>query len=309
MDHRLLYGTVWRADDRRHRGLQYLRPTTHLGRRGARSPHRLALRQRARRDRQDRRPGDEERHRPRSCETALRQSRHARRDHGSDVQGVAASGLRRDIGALWFADGKAVAALCAAQGTPLSVSAAAHLPAGLATPEPLTLFRLEGPQASVDERLSALRRALAPFESGEALAPDYAVRCGRPSVMSCRSCRRRTPPSGVFQSSRRVRPNLSISSCGSFRRAITTTGAAASSGYRLRRRAMPARRSSARALKEAGNGQTIGHATLVRAPDDVRNRVDVFEPLAAPLHKLTRDIKSSFDPDGILNPGRMYAGI
>ena len=63
------------------------------------------------------------------------------------------------------------------------------------------------------------------------------------------------------------------------------------------------------ALKEAGNGQTIGHATLVRAPDEVRRTVDVFEPLAPPLLKLTRDIKSSFDPDGILNPGRMYAGI
>ena len=63
------------------------------------------------------------------------------------------------------------------------------------------------------------------------------------------------------------------------------------------------------ALAQAGNGQAIGHATLVRAPDDVRRAVDVFEPLAAPLLKLTKDIKASFDPDGILNPGRMYAGI
>ena len=52
-----------------------------------------------------------------------------------------------------------------------------------------------------------------------------------------------------------------------------------------------------------------GHATLVRAPDDVRNAVDVFQPLPAPLIALTRKLKESFDPAGILNPGRMYAGI
>jgi glycolate oxidase FAD binding subunit len=52
-----------------------------------------------------------------------------------------------------------------------------------------------------------------------------------------------------------------------------------------------------------------GHATLIRAPDAVRNAVDVFQPLAGPLIDLTRKLKASFDPAGILNPGRMYPGI
>ena len=52
-----------------------------------------------------------------------------------------------------------------------------------------------------------------------------------------------------------------------------------------------------------------GHATLVRAPDDVRNAVDVFQPLPEPLMALTRKLKESFDPAGILNPGRIYAGV
>jgi glycolate oxidase FAD binding subunit len=52
-----------------------------------------------------------------------------------------------------------------------------------------------------------------------------------------------------------------------------------------------------------------GHATLVRAADSVRNAVDVFEPLAAPLMALTRKLKTTFDPAGILNPCRMYPGI
>ena len=39
-----------------------------------------------------------------------------------------------------------------------------------------------------------------------------------------------------------------------------------------------------------------GHATLVRAPDDLRARVDVFEPLPPRARALTRGVKASFDP-------------
>ena len=52
-----------------------------------------------------------------------------------------------------------------------------------------------------------------------------------------------------------------------------------------------------------------GHATLVRASDDVRLSVPVFEPQPAPVMALSRRLKEAFDPEGILNPGRMYAGI
>jgi glycolate oxidase FAD binding subunit len=52
-----------------------------------------------------------------------------------------------------------------------------------------------------------------------------------------------------------------------------------------------------------------GHATLVRAPAEIRAQVDVFEPQADPVMALTRGIKASFDPAGILSPGRMYAGL
>jgi glycolate oxidase FAD binding subunit len=52
-----------------------------------------------------------------------------------------------------------------------------------------------------------------------------------------------------------------------------------------------------------------GHATLVRAEPQVRAAVDVFQPLEAGLDKLSRRLKATFDPAGILNPGRMYAGM
>jgi glycolate oxidase FAD binding subunit len=52
-----------------------------------------------------------------------------------------------------------------------------------------------------------------------------------------------------------------------------------------------------------------GHATLIRAESQARAVIDVFQPLDAPLMALTAALKQAFDPVGILNPGRMYAGI
>jgi glycolate oxidase FAD binding subunit len=52
-----------------------------------------------------------------------------------------------------------------------------------------------------------------------------------------------------------------------------------------------------------------GHATLIRAAPEVRAAVEVFQPLEPGLEKLSRRLKAAFDPAGILNPGRMYAGF
>jgi len=56
-------------------------------------------------------------------------------------------------------------------------------------------------------------------------------------------------------------------------------------------------------------GKYGGHATLVRASDALRTSVSVFEPLAAPLAALTARVKQSFDPQRILNRGRMYPEV
>ena len=52
-----------------------------------------------------------------------------------------------------------------------------------------------------------------------------------------------------------------------------------------------------------------GHATIIRADADIRARVPVFQPQAPGLHALSRRLKESFDPLGILNVGRMTAGV
>jgi len=52
-----------------------------------------------------------------------------------------------------------------------------------------------------------------------------------------------------------------------------------------------------------------GHATLVRAPAAVRASVDVFAPEDKATRALAKRVKESFDPKGVLNPGRMWAGV
>jgi glycolate oxidase FAD binding subunit len=41
----------------------------------------------------------------------------------------------------------------------------------------------------------------------------------------------------------------------------------------------------------------------------VRAAVDVFQPEEPGVRALSRRIKESFDPRGVLNPGRIWAGV
>lgn len=50
-----------------------------------------------------------------------------------------------------------------------------------------------------------------------------------------------------------------------------------------------------------------GHAVLFRAPESLRCREGAFAPLPPALLALHRRLKKTFDPQGILNPGRLYA--
>ena len=49
-----------------------------------------------------------------------------------------------------------------------------------------------------------------------------------------------------------------------------------------------------------------GHATLFRGDP---GEDEVFQPLAAPVLHLHRRLKATFDPHGVFNPGRLYAGL
>jgi len=59
------------------------------------------------------------------------------------------------------------------------------------------------------------------------------------------------------------------------------------------------------ATVQAAAAAAGGHATLFRASDKPR---DVFHPLPEPLMRLHHRLRRTFDPAGILNPGRLHAG-
>ncbi len=52
-----------------------------------------------------------------------------------------------------------------------------------------------------------------------------------------------------------------------------------------------------------------GHTTLLRGSPVLRLAEDVFQPQPPELQRLTKSLKHNFDPDGVLNPGRMYEGL
>ena len=54
-----------------------------------------------------------------------------------------------------------------------------------------------------------------------------------------------------------------------------------------------------------------GHATLVhnKPADSGQHADEVFQPLPGGMMRLHQRLKAAFDPQGILNPGHMYAGL
>jgi glycolate oxidase FAD binding subunit len=48
---------------------------------------------------------------------------------------------------------------------------------------------------------------------------------------------------------------------------------------------------------------------LLRASDTLRGAERVVPDEAAPLARITRQVKAAMDPAGVLNPGRLYAGM
>ena len=62
-------------------------------------------------------------------------------------------------------------------------------------------------------------------------------------------------------------------------------------------------------LVRAAIGAMGGHATLIRAPAAVRAAAEVFTPEEPAVAALTKRVRESFDPNRVLNPGRMWAGV
>ena len=210
------------------------------------------------------------------------------------------------------AAGKAMTAAMTCYG---DVSAAAHVPAAAAERiaatasghAAVTAFRLEGVAPSVAQRKTVLEQVMAPFgvlavlEEGPSRAFWSAVRDVTPFAAD--------GPSG----GRDVWRISTVPTQGPAVGVALARGANAEVLYDwaggLVWAALPASGDAQAPLVRAAVAAAGGHATLIRAPAAVRAAVEVFTPESPPLAALTARIRKSFDPQGVLNPGRMWAGV
>ncbi len=212
-------------------------------------------------------------------------------------------------------DATARNAMSAATGSYADVSAAAHLPAAAAARiaeiaaarTPVTIFRLEGVAPSVADRKTVLEKLLAPFGSLGALDE--------------------TASRSLWRAVRDVTPFAATGPSGArdVWRISTAPTAAPALGRALAEQAdaellydwagglvwaaLPAANDAHAPLVRAAVAPAGGHATLIRAPAAVRAAVDVFMPEPPGLAALSARVRHSFDPQGVLNAGRMWAGL
>jgi len=197
----------------------------------------------------------------------------------------------------------AVATLSAALGSPYEVTGAAYLPAGIGKPA-RALIRVEGFESSVVYRLDALRKLVA------GAAPAAILR-GEDHVALWRAVRDAAPlvaprDEAVWRIS--VAPSKAPRVMAAIGEVIGACRALHDWGGGLIWIALPAAGDAGAGPIRAAVAAVGGHATLVRADEGLRARIDVFTPPAPALAPIVAGIKASFDPDRILNPGLMHAG-
>jgi glycolate oxidase FAD binding subunit len=204
--------------------------------------------------------------------------------------------------------------MAAAMGSFADVSAAAHLPAEVAADVPatasagaaITALRLEGVAPSVVQRKAVLETLLGAFGSLATLEEAasrslwQAVRDVTPFAAGPRGhqdiWRVSTAPSRGADIGRALVDKAGGEILYDWAGGLVWA-------------ALPRADDAHAPLVHAAVAGSGGHATLIRAPAAVRAKVEVFMPEPAPLAALTQRVRKGFDPQGVLNPGRMWAGV
>ncbi len=218
---------------------------------------------------------------------------------------VVLDGLRDDGAVRVMADGL---------NSPHEVSAAAHLPALIAgraaipaiagSGAGVTLLRLEGHGPSVRFRADALARALGAtrlLDDADSRAIWAAIGSVQPLLAGPERLIWRLCPT----------PNLGASAMAEIAAALPGSEGYYDWGGGLLWISLDPELTGpdgGAAAVRAALGRFGGHASLLRAPEPVRRVVAVFDPPDRALGSLTRRVKASFDPHGILNPGRLHEG-
>ncbi len=219
----------------------------------------------------------------------------------------------RTVLVLGLDDGAASMAMAKALGSAHEVSSAAHLPAAAAkrskvsyvagAGRAVTAIRIEGPGPSVEHRGRALRELL----KGKGEVEELHSENSRTLWREVRDAALLGPLDGRQVWRLSVPP---LAGAAVALRLIQELDGAAfyDWGGGLVWLAIEARPDAGhQAVRAAVAGD--GHATLMRAADEVRAQVPVFEPLAPRLGALAARVKQAFDPKGVLNPGRMYESV
>jgi glycolate oxidase FAD binding subunit len=213
-----------------------------------------------------------------------------------------------------LSDEAGVGVMSEAMGTPYEVSGTIHLHGSLAgrlsdaeiasENMALTALRVEGAPESVAYRMEKLRRQLSPF--GETYGLDH--QRSRNFWADIRSL--------AFLSANFERPlwriTVAPSKAAQIVRALSAffdfSAAYEWSGGLLWLETPPSSEASVTELRRV-LAEFEADSMLMRAPRSVRSSIEVFHPLSLTKMKLVQAIKKAFDPAGVLNPGRMYAGV
>ncbi|MCI2400731.1 FAD-binding protein [Aliiroseovarius subalbicans] len=188
-------------------------------------------------------------------------------------------------------DDAAVAALSAALGSPFDVSGAAHLDAGANGGQSETRVRIEGLAGSVAYRAARLGEGVCKgWELVEA-ATSAALWLEVRDVGSLQ-----TKPGNIWRFS--LKPSDAPGMAEAIRRAHPEAACVFDWGGGLLWVSGP----EGADLRPKG---LKGHATLVRAARETRERLAVFQPESTPIAAITAGLRHKFDPRGILNPGLM----
>lgn len=206
-------------------------------------------------------------------------------------------------------DHAAIDVMTSASGLPLEVSSFAHIPEDVATtmddpfraPGPMTALRLEGPETSVAQRGEDLRRHFA-SSGGEfdEVGPAHS-RAFWHALRDCAPLAHRT--GDIWRVS--TTPTRGAALVEAIRAAGTDVAAYYDWAGGLIWLATTADAATAAVAIRTPLQPIGGHATLIRADAESRLKVDVFEPQPAALAALTARVKDSFDPERLLNRGRM----
>jgi len=214
-----------------------------------------------------------------------------------------------------LSDQAAVTALSDAMGSPLDVSGAAHLPDAVVAEVPdaafaaggkvATLIRLEGFSPSVAYRLEKLQSHFAALGEMAVLQRD-----------ASEALWRAVRDAEMFEATAHPVWRVSVAPTGGPAVVAALKDRSPirwfydwSGGLVWIEVAAPARDALARDIRVAVAAAGGGHATLMRGSAALRSAVAPFEPQPEPLAALSRRLKAQFDPRGVLNPGRMVAGL